>query len=82
MLHIDSMAKGYFLRHSSETASQGAVHPDTDQAFKLLSAGAVAVESIGEAGSIVEGFLPKAHEMTFAGLWQLITHSSQHPKPK
>ena len=79
MLHLDSKATELFRRYTNETASQGGVRPDTDQAFKLLSAGVVAADNIGRDG-IVEKFLPKADKMTFDGLRQLIAHSAQRPK--
>lgn len=70
-LRLDTISEGYFQKHAHETAQQGAVTPDIDHAFKLLQAGIIVAEKIGIEISLT-ALLPKAQELTFEGLKQLI----------
>ncbi|OGU20467.1 MAG: hypothetical protein A2580_15365 [Hydrogenophilales bacterium RIFOXYD1_FULL_62_11] len=73
-LRLDATANGYFKTHAREATSQGAPQPDLEQALQLLRAGVIAAARIGLDTSLT-ALLPKADELTFGGLEQLVWHS-------
>lgn len=73
-LHLDSKAKGFYQTHAHDAAAQGAAQPDRDQAFQLLRAGIIAAARVG-FDTFLTALLPKAEELTFEGLEQLVGHS-------
>lgn len=75
-LPFDDTSEKYLQKHSREAASQGAKQPDQEQAFRHLKAGVVAAAQVG-LDSYLMDLLPKAGELSFAGLEQLVGHASQ-----
>lgn len=74
-LPFDEISEKYLPNHAREAASQGAIQPDQEQAFRHLHAGVVAAAQVG-LDSYLTDLLPKAEELSFAGLEQLVGHAS------